>query len=127
LHQGFSTPIALFLALRNVLGIVNQPTFFRHTVDRAQQVFDNVFQLALAFDSPRSCSEFVGFNRALDQSDGVALGNAVKLQSLRSFRFELTWSLRGQAGRRTRARISPETERILGAARISVVSMFTMR
>jgi hypothetical protein len=71
-HSGFRFP-----ALRDVLRIVDQSAFFGDAVDRTEEILDDVFKLALAFDHGAHALEFVGFDGALDQSDSMALGNAI--------------------------------------------------
>src|ERR1035438_3575286 len=54
-------------------------------MDTAEQVFDYVFELALAFDDGAHAFEVVGFGDALDQGYGVALGYMVEVEALGGF------------------------------------------
>jgi hypothetical protein len=96
-------------------------------VDGAEQVFDYVFKLALGFDDGAHALQLVGLLDALDEGDGVALGYVVEVQALGGLGLDADLVDADPSRSATRARISPAMGEILGAARISVVSMLTMR
>jgi len=95
-------------------------------VDGADEVFDDVFELALAFDDGAHALQLFGFDHALDHGDGVHWRRD-RVQPSGVLALMLTWSVPRFSRSATQERISPETGPILGRVRISVVSMFTMR
>ena len=57
-------------------------------MDGADEVFDDVFELALAFDDGAHALQLFRLDDALDHGDGVALGNVIEVQPLRGFGFD---------------------------------------
>ena len=56
-----------------------------YAVDAGEEVFDDVFKLALAFNDVAHALEAVALLCALEEDDGVALGNMVETETFRSF------------------------------------------
>jgi len=64
------------LCLCDVFGVEDwgYGALFGDAVDGGDQVFDDVFKLALGFNYGAHAPEFVGLGDALDKGDGMALG-----------------------------------------------------
>ena len=96
-------------------------------MDAGKQVFDDVFQLALGFDDGAHALQVFRLDDALDEGDGVALGDMIEIEPFRSFGFDADLVDAEAERSAIRARISSEMGTIRGAARMRVVSMFTIR
>ncbi len=58
--------------------------FFGTPCTEAQQVFDHVFELALALDHRAHALQLVGFHRTLHQDDRMALRHVIQTEALRA-------------------------------------------
>jgi len=75
------------LALRNVFGVVNggDGALFGNAVDGAEEVFDYVFKLALALNDGGHALEVFRLKDALDEGDGMALGDVIEIEAFGGF------------------------------------------
>lgn len=121
-------PTPYSLLLRNVFGVEDRGygLFLRDAVDLAEQVFDHVFQLALVFNYRGHALQVVVVQRALHQRDGMALRHVIEAETLGRLGLDADLvDFDSQEVGDSPAHLAGDG-RDFGAARIRVVSMFTI-